>query len=135
MIHTAKVYSYIESLPELESAMATMVRDSIISTVPEVEERFSFKIPFYHYFGMFCYINYLKKTGGIELAFCRGKDLVLAFPELQTQGRAMVAGLCFFKPEELQLPLIKNVLEAAAAWQKEAYAEKRRFVKPAKRKL
>jgi hypothetical protein len=134
MLHTPKVFNYIESLPELECTMASMIRETIISIVPEVEERFSFKIPFYHFFGMFCYINYLKNTGGIELAFCRGKDLVLAFPELQTSGRAMVAGLCFFKPEEVNHPIVKNVLEAAAAWQKEAWAEKRRFVKSSKSK-
>jgi uncharacterized protein len=132
MQQTNKVSSYIESLPTVESDIADILRHLILTAVPLVEEKLSFKIPFYHYFGMFCYINHLKKTGGIELAFCRGKDLIMAFPELQLQNRTMVAGLAFYKEEDCNLPFLLNVIETAADWQKQAWAEKRPFVKAGK---
>nr|MCU0388003.1 DUF1801 domain-containing protein [Chitinophagaceae bacterium] len=71
-----QVDTYIHDLPEEERLIAERIREMIFDLVPQAEERFSFRLPFYHYYGMFCYINRLKK-GGIELAFCRGKDLIL----------------------------------------------------------
>jgi len=44
---------YIEALPSEKQIIATAVRDIIVA-VPGIEEKFSFKIPFYTYFGMLC---------------------------------------------------------------------------------
>ncbi|WP_416437870.1 DUF1801 domain-containing protein [Phnomibacter sp. MR] len=124
-----KVSSYIESLPETESAIAAELRSLICTAIPQVQEKFSFKIPFYHYHGMFCYINYLRKTGGIELCFCRGKDLLLAYPQLQQNGRNMVAGISLFDMKDMHRLSVAEVLYAAADWQVEAKLQQRSFVR------
>ncbi|MCU0375115.1 MAG: DUF1801 domain-containing protein [Chitinophagaceae bacterium] len=134
MISTTKVDNYIEDLPEGLSEVAAIIRSIIRAEVPNVVEKFSFGIPFYHYHGMFCYLNLHKKTGGLEFVFCRGADLTEAFPELQTSGRAMVAGILLQQGQPVNYPLIRQMIQAAADWQATCAAEKRGFVKKPRRR-
>ncbi len=124
-----KVDAYIDLLPDFERETAERIREMIFVSVPDVMEKLSFKIPFYHYFGMFCYLNYIKAGGGLEWVFCRGKDLADAHPILITQGRAMVAGITLKKGELVDWSLIQQVLYDAASWQEMAYQQKKSFVK------
>lgn len=112
------VDAYIESLPETKREIAEAIRELILTTLPHVEERLSFKIPFYHYFGMFCYINEVKD--GIELVFCRGKDLVFAWPQLQQKGRAIMAGVTLTHKKDITAFNLEALLLGAAAWNEEA---------------
>ncbi len=84
-----KVDEYIESLPDERREIAEILRELIIENVHGIEERLSFKIPFYHYFGMFMYLNNTKD--GVDVAFCRGKDLLEAFPQLELKSRAAIS--------------------------------------------
>lgn len=127
-----RVSSFIEALPEHQQLLSEAVRDLILNLQQPVEERFSFGIPFYHLLGMFCYINPIE--GGVELGLCRGKDLVLAYPQLQMGNRAMVAGVKLYSLKDIQRMEIRILLDGAAAWQVEAAAAKRKFVAPKKRK-
>jgi len=129
-----RVNSYIEALPESLSETAAIIRSIIQAEVPNVVEKFSFGIPFYHFHGMFCYLNLHKKSGGLELVFCRGADLIEAFPELQTAGRAMVAGILLPQGQPVNYTLIRQMIQAAAEWQATCAAEKRGFVKKPKRR-
>jgi uncharacterized protein len=135
MTTASKIENYIALLPEKEQEIAALIREFIWEMVPDAEERFSFKLPFYHYYGMFCYINYQKKGGGIELAFCRGKDLLLAYPELDLKNRAMIAGITFYSKKEMNAALIRNLLAEAAGWQREAKLSGKSFLtkKPGKK--
>jgi hypothetical protein len=123
-----KVDHYIDQLPDAEKEVAEYIRELIFGLIPNVEERYSFNLPFYHYFGMFCYFNRIKKGGGIELVFCRGKDLVMAFPELQVKGRAIMAGITFRSIKEIDKPLLQSLLAGAAAWQLEAHQAQKPFM-------
>jgi hypothetical protein len=113
-----QVSNYIECLPDTKREIAELLRELIYETVPHVEERFSFRLPFYHYYGMFCYINEVKD--GIELCFCRGKDLVLAWPQLELKGRAMVASVLLRQVKEVTTMQIEQLLLQAADWNREA---------------
>ena len=130
---SANVDLYIEGLPDEEKWIAEKLRELIFEIIPNAEERFSFKIPFYHYFGMFCYINRLK-AGGVELAFCRGKDLILAFPELHMNGRAMIAGISIRQLHQMDSGLVRSILSAAAEWQEEAFKAGKPFIQTGKSK-
>ncbi len=112
------VNDYIESLPDAKREIAEALRELLFTTVPHIEEKLSFKIPFYHYFGMFCYINAVKD--GIELVFCRGKDLVFAWPQLEQKGRAIMAGVTFTHKKEIATFNVEALLIGAAAWNEEA---------------
>lgn len=111
--------------------IASLIRELLLESVPGIEEKFSFKVPFYHYYGMFCYINKTKQ--GIELNFCRGKDLTIAWPQLQMKERIMVAGISFEKFADLRKYNIKAIIAGAAAWQVEASKQKISLVRKNKK--
>jgi uncharacterized protein len=112
------VDEYIESLPEEKREIAEQLRELIHTVVPHVQEKHSFKIPFYHYHGMFCYLN--EVADGIDLGLCRGKDLVDVLPQLELRNRVMVASVILRSKKEIQTKNIQEVLLTAANWQEEA---------------
>jgi uncharacterized protein len=117
-----KVDAYIDALSEEKALLVTATRNLIHSLVPGVEEKLSFKIPFYHYFGMFCYINPTK--AGIDLGFCRGKDLVEEFPQLRLKERAIVATISIQSVKDITRLNIREVITAAAIWNETAKKNK-----------
>lgn len=112
------VDEYIESLPDEKREIAEQLRELIHTVVPHVQEKHSFKIPFYHYHGMFCYLNEVED--GIDLGLCRGKDLVDVLPQLELRNRVMVASVIIRNKKEIQTKNIQDVLLTAANWQEEA---------------
>jgi hypothetical protein len=130
------VDAYIEALPDQQQEVMQYLRTLIWRTVPQVEERFSFKIPFYHYFGMFCYLS--KDGNGVSLSFCRGKDLVDAFPQLQQKSRAIIASVTLYTTMDIMRLEIPQLIAAAAQWNEEAkklgVAMVKKAGKPAKAK-
>ncbi len=125
------VDAYIESLPDDHRIVCEKLRELIIENVPGVEEKLSFKIPFYHFYGMFMYLNTTKE--GIDVAFCRGKDLTLLFPQLTQKGRAIVATVLVRHPRDISKLQIREIIVAAAAWNEEARRLKIPMVKKATR--
>jgi hypothetical protein len=112
------VDEYIESLPDEKREIAEQLREMILSIIPNVQEKLSFKIPFYHYQGMFCYLNEVKE--GINLGLCRGKDLIDVLPQLEQGKRLMVASVIISNKKEIRSKQIEEVLLTAANWQEEA---------------
>jgi uncharacterized protein len=112
------VDEYIESLPDEKREIAEQLREMILTLIPHVQEKLSFKIPFYHYHGMFCYLNEVKD--GIDLGLCRGKDLIDVLPQLEQGKRVMVASVIIRSKKEIQTKQIEEVLLTAANWQEEA---------------
>lgn len=123
------VDAYIEALPDQQRELMQQVRSLILRTVPQAEERFSFRIPFYHYFGMFCYLN--KADEGIALSFCRGKDLVAAFPQLQQKNCAIIASVILYTVKDIVRLELPQLIAAAAQWNEEAKKLGVRMVKKA----
>ncbi|PZR25022.1 MAG: hypothetical protein DI535_19880 [Citrobacter freundii] len=126
------VDDYIDALPDERRVICEKIRDMIFSLVPAVEERFSFKIPFYHYFGMFLYLS--NTADGIAVSFCRGKDLVDLFPELSSNGRTIVASVCISTTAEIYSKQLQEIILTAAAWNQEAKMLKIPMVKTGKKK-
>lgn len=124
------VDAYIESLPEERQSLIKELRELILENVPGVEEKLSFKIPFYHYFGMFLFLNQTKE--GIDVAFCRGKDLLEAFPQLETRGRAIIASVCIKTKKEITDLDLRQIIITAASWNQEAKKLKIPMVKKKK---
>jgi hypothetical protein len=121
---------YIEDLPEHHKEIARQVREMIFECVPNVHEKFSFKLPFYHYYGMFCYINKLPK--GIDFCLCRGRDLLDEFPQLQIKSRVQIAGVELFSVNDIKLKQIKQVIITAAQSNEEAKKNGKPYFKKAK---
>lgn len=125
------VDEYIESLPDEKREIAEQLREMILTLIPHVQEKRSFKIPFYHYHGMFCYLNEVKD--GIDLGLCRGKDLVDVLPQLEQGKRVMVASVIIRSKKEIQTKQIEEVLLTAANWQEEAKRLKISMIKTKKK--
>jgi uncharacterized protein len=116
------VDAFIEALPQPQRAVAERLRELLFETVPDIEERFSFKLPFYHYYGTFCYLH-VDKTG-LHLCFCRSKDLVDAFPQLEQKARATIASVTVHTTADILRLEIPQLIAAAAEWNKEAAVQK-----------
>lgn len=121
------VDDYFLNLEGQQQKIAQRLRQMLLTLVPGIQEKFSFKIPFYHYFGMFCYINAI--PNGIDLGFCRGKDLVTEFSSLQMNGRAMVASVRLHSLKEIEQKEVREIIIAAALWNEEAKKAKVPMVK------
>jgi uncharacterized protein len=114
------VDNYIDGLPEDTKAIVVQLRSIIHTLVPAVQEKFSFKIPFYHYFGMFCYINPLKD--GIDLGICNGKSFADDFEHLEVKGRTLIATVRLHSLNDILLKQVAEIL-ATAAINKEVLAD------------
>lgn len=121
------VDEYIDGLPEHKRIICSLIRDMLPGLVPGIREKLSFRIPFYYYFGMFLYLNETRE--GIDLGFCRGKDLVSAFPQLQLKQRAMVATVSIREKKDIARLELRQLIMAAAAWNEEAKRLKIPFIK------
>jgi uncharacterized protein len=127
-----EVDQYIDDLPEELQEVAEMIRTILFRVVPDIEEKFSFKIPFYHYYGMFCYLTTLRGKR-LHLSFIRGKDLASLYPQLEQKGRAMAASISFGSKKDLNKAAITELITTAAVWQKEAFDQGEGFVKRKKK--
>lgn len=125
------VDDYIFALSPGQQLIAGKVRQLLLTLVPGIEEKRSFKIPFYHYYGMFCYINAI--PNGIDVGFCRGKDLAGAFEHLELKGRAIVATVALHSVNDIQQKELREIIVAAALWNEEAKKKKLPMVKKKKR--
>lgn len=121
------VDEYISDLSETQQILAEKVRNMLISLVPAIEEKLSFKIPFYHFFGMFSYINAV--PNGIDIGFCRGKDLIEAFPQLELKERAIVASIRLYTIKDIKAFELREIIVSAAIWNEEAKKKKISMVK------
>ncbi|MDX2047453.1 MAG: DUF1801 domain-containing protein [Chitinophagaceae bacterium] len=120
------VDDYIDALSSADAELVSIIRNIILSAVPGIEERLSFKIPFYHYYGMLLYITKTKQ--GIDVTFCRGKDLAHEYPQLQKRNRAIAASVVIRDPKDITAYQLRELVAAAVAWNKEAAALKIPFV-------
>ncbi|HMR92235.1 MAG TPA: DUF1801 domain-containing protein [Chitinophagaceae bacterium] len=114
----SQVDAYIEALPDETRELCAQIREMIQELVPGIQEKLSFKLPFYHYFGMFMYLQ--AKPGGIAVTFLRGKDLVMAFPQLEQKDRAIAASLLISNRNDITQFSLREIIVAAADWNREA---------------
>lgn len=122
-----RVDEFIETLPQPQQAIAGRLRSLLLDLVPGIEERFRFEVPFYDYHGMFCYLHF--NRAGLHLCFCRGKELLMAFPQLELKNRAAIASVTLREEKDIQQLEISHLVIAAAAWGKEAAALKIPMIK------
>lgn len=77
------VEQHILNQPEPYQSLLLYVRSVIKKTLPSIEEKYSYKIPFYHFDKKpLLYLNVLKGTDFLDIAFVQGFLLQEKFPEL-----------------------------------------------------
>jgi len=78
------VEQYFYNQKEPYQSILLYIRSVIIKTIPDVVEKFSYKLPFYqHNKKTLCYLNILKGTNYVNVAFVQGTFLEDKFPELK----------------------------------------------------
>ncbi|MDO7174093.1 DUF1801 domain-containing protein [Mariniflexile sp. AS56] len=78
------VDDYFLNQKEPYQSIMLYVRSVILNTLPEVEERYSYKIPFYNcHKKPMIYMNVLKGTDYVDVAFVQGILLENQFPILK----------------------------------------------------
>jgi hypothetical protein len=82
------VDDYFFNQSEPYQSIMLYVRSVILKTLPEIEERYSYRIPFYNYKKKpMIYINVLKGTDYVDVAFVQGILLESEFPILKDYNK------------------------------------------------
>ena len=82
------VDDYFFNQSEPYQSIMLYVRSVILKTLPEIEERYSYRIPFYKYKKKpMIYINVLKGTDYVDVAFVQGILLESEFPILKDYNK------------------------------------------------
>jgi hypothetical protein len=74
---------YLFDQKEPYQSIMLYVRSVIFKTLPKIEEKYNYGIPFYHHNKKpMCYLNILKGTNYVDVAFVQGVLLQNKFPQL-----------------------------------------------------
>ncbi len=108
--------NYILNHPEPYRSILLYIRGVILKTLPNVEEKYNYSIPFYHYNKkQICYLNILKGTHCVDVAFVKGSILHEQFPELKDyNNRKFIRSLQYNSLENIDEFLLISVINAAA---------------------
>ena len=78
-----------------------------------LESKYRFKLPFYYGKTWICYLNVVKKTNLVELAFVRARELEVTKHLLNFKQRKMIGGLEWGDLSEVDEHLIQMILSEA----------------------
>lgn len=110
------VDTYFLEQKEPYQSIMLYVREVILKTLPNLQERYSYKIPFYNMDKKpMLYLNVLKGTNFVDVAFVQGVLLESEFPELQNHNnRKQVRSIQIKQIEDLDELQFVALLNSAA---------------------
>ncbi|MEM6318719.1 MAG: DUF1801 domain-containing protein [Bacteroidota bacterium] len=85
----------------------------LLTAEPGVQAKLRWKIPFYFRKSWICYLNPIKKTNGIELAFTRGNELSNGQGLLSHNGRKQISGVIFNDVADIPVETVLEVFQEA----------------------
>lgn len=109
------VENYFLEQQEPYQSIMLYVRQVILKTLPNITERYSYKIPFYNLEKKpMIYLNILKGTNFVDVAFVQGILLDNDFPELKNhKNRKQVRSIQIRQIEDLDELRFVKLLKAA----------------------
>ena len=109
------VDTYFLNQKEPYQSIMLYVRQVILKTIPNITERYSYKIPFYNLDKKpMIYLNVLKRTNFVDVAFVQGINLEKDFPELKNyNNRKQVRSIQIKQIEDLDELRFIDLLKAA----------------------
>lgn len=82
------VENYLFNQVEPYQSIMLYVRSVIKNTLPTVEEKYSYRIPFYYYNKKpMCFLNILKGKNYVDVVFMDGKILEEKYPQLKNDNK------------------------------------------------
>lgn len=113
------VQDLILDLPEPDRAITERLRSIIVNAVPEIKEKLSYGVPFFHRYSNICYIwpgsiGWMGNTQqGVEFGFWRGNLLSNEQGLLTMANRKQVANVRFMDVREIDEQTVREVLYEA----------------------
>ncbi len=106
--------AYILNKPEPYRAILLHLQSVIEHTVPEVDLKFKYKIPFYYLSGKpYCYLNQTKNY--VDVGFWNAAHLSVYTEHLVSDGRKVMKSLRYRSLEEINNAILIAVLKDAYA--------------------
>ena len=103
---------YILNQPEPFREILLHLQMVIEQTVPEVNLKYKYKIPFYYLNGRpFCYLNQAKDY--VDVGFWNAAHLTMHLKAMTTVGRKMMRSLRYQSLEEIDDKVLMDVLQEA----------------------
>lgn len=110
------VEAYFLNQKEPYQSIMLYVRSVILNTLPDINERFSYNIPFYNIGNKpLLYLNVLKGKNYVDVAFVQGVLLEKEFPILKNENkRKQVRSIQVFSLEDFNQDQFTALLKVAA---------------------
>jgi len=107
----SSVQDFIYDLEGDEQAITQYLHE-LITSLPEMEAKIRYRVPFYFRRSWICYINPQKK-GGVELVFLRGNEMANENGLLEARGRSQVMGVIIHTLKDIPQEAIQEILMEA----------------------
>mgnify|MGYP000266750221 CR=1 FL=1 len=121
---------FYQKVGENERVMVDILRDLVMETEPNFEEKISYGVPYYFYHSRVCFIwpSGVKwgPKEGVLFGFCKGAFLDDFENILDTEGRKEIGTITFFDPKEIQVSKIKELLFQAIILDQDRSKKKRK---------
>lgn len=102
---------YIVNQPEPYRSILLYLQAVIEKTVPEVELKYKYQIPFYYIFGKpFCYFNASHKKQYVDVGFWQGQNINIHQEYLVKENRKMIVSLRYKSLEDINKEVLVDVL-------------------------
>lgn len=126
----SSVSNYIASLPQSQAQMMSVLRNMILDVGPHVQEKISYKIPFFYFHGPLCYLS--PTFDGIYIGFVRGHQLSNGHGLLEKKDRKFVRSIHFYSLAELEEreEQIRQILNEAAILNEYHFRQKKKKKQP-----
>jgi len=106
--------SYIVNQPELFREILLYLQLVVERTIPELELKYKYKIPFYYLNGKpFCYFNASHKKEFVDVGFCIGNRIQVHKEYLVTENRKKMASLRYKSIKEVDNQVLEEVIQYA----------------------
>jgi uncharacterized protein YdhG (YjbR/CyaY superfamily) len=109
-----EVQGYIALQRSSQKEMMSVLRRWILDLGPHAQEKISYTVPFFYFYGPLCYLN--PAADGVDLSFTKGKKLSNGHKLLEGKNRKTVASIRFHSLAEVEEreEKIRQILNEAA---------------------
>jgi uncharacterized protein YdhG (YjbR/CyaY superfamily) len=95
-----EVQGYIALQRSSQKEMMSVLRRWILDLGPHAQEKISYTVPFFYFYGPLCYLN--PAADGVDLSFTKGKKLSNEHKLLEEKNRKTVASIRFHSLAEVE---------------------------------
>ena len=109
-----EVQEYIASQRPSQKEIMTVLRRWILDLGPHAQEKISYTVPYFYFYGPLCYLT--SPADGVDLSFANGKKLSNDQKLLEEKNRKTVASMRFHSLAEIEEreEQVRQILNEAA---------------------